>query len=142
MSEAMCKGSIQLGSACLSCSSCKEQINESLQKAMNPNAYAWRYRTIRGHDARWNLTEDRNMIQSLVETGKILVEPLFLSEEKAVNAAERDALIKIAFDPDVSDLSANPSHWASIIAYLALGGRIQGGKKLDTQNEVLERLKK
>lgn len=143
MSDWMCKGSLSLGTGCMKCVSCQEQLNESLLDAMHPKAYAWRYRAaISGtYNVRWNMSDDRDMIQTLVESGKFLVEPLFLTEKTPIDTSERDALIKIAFDPDVSDLAANPSRWASIIAYLALGGRIAGGKKLDTQQDVLGRLK-
>lgn len=140
-----CKGSFALGSACGKCSRCEAEQLEINGKALNSEADAWRYKAIGlvGPSGRkYAYTDDRDHVTTLVNHGGFIVEALVQPSEskKSNNDAFEEALIKIAFDPDVSDLAGNPGLWSSTIAYLALGGRIEGGKKLDTKNEVLKQL--
>jgi len=45
------------------------------------------------------------------------------------------ALVRIA-KGETSDLAADPHQWSSTIAYLALGGSIVEGKRLDSVDEL------
>lgn len=40
---------------------------------------------------------------------------------------------------DYNDLSANPLTWASTMAYLTLGGRIEQGIKLDDVDDLMKK---
>ena len=48
----------------------------------------------------------------------------------------REALERIAFDSDVTCLAGNPLLWPSEIAYIALGGRIKDGQRVDTRESL------
>ncbi len=47
----------------------------------------------------------------------------------------RDALRRIA-GGDYNDMAADPGVWASTIAYLSLGGRVQDGVRLDFAGDL------
>ncbi len=55
------------------------------------------------------------------------------------NAARmREALLSIAFPgkDGLTEMAANPARWPSMVAYVALGGRIEGGKRLNNHHEL------
>lgn len=52
-----------------------------------------------------------------------------------------EALLRIAFDPEVNDLTGDPTKWSSTIAYKALGGKIEHGVRLNDKDELLAKLK-
>jgi hypothetical protein len=142
-----CKGSMSLGNGCGKCSRCLDEMKTMSETALDKDATAWQYRIVglRGNTMhKYNLENNRERIVDMLRHGGFWVEPLFPKLKtftSPVNEQYQDALVQIAFDPDVSDLAANPSKWASIIAFLALGGRIANGRKIDTKDEVLNRIK-
>lgn len=142
MTDWQCKGSLFLGSGCGRCASCKTQLEEQRDEARDPNATAWRYRIIGVRSRKFTYTDDRSHVEEMLTHDNFWVEPLFDEVQITQFKPEyEEALTKIAFDPDVSDLAGNPGLWASTIAFLALGGRIEGGRKIDTKDDVLNRLK-
>ena len=48
----------------------------------------------------------------------------------------RKALRRIAFQEDVNGLSGDPSKWPSTIAYDALGGRYESGRRVDNSEDL------
>jgi hypothetical protein len=141
MSGFYCKGSLALGNGCGKCERCAAELVEMRNRARDVNAIAWRYRILGIRDRRFAYEDDASRLNDMLAHDSYWVEPLFDKIQITQSKPEYEAaLIKIAFDPDVSDLAGNPSLWASIIAFLALGGRIAGGKKIDTKDDVLNRL--
>jgi hypothetical protein len=144
-SGGMCKGSFAIGSACGKCSRCLDELEQMNGRAFGPHVVAWKYRYIHlsyHHGKEWSYTDKRQFAIDLAKTGNFLVEGLYDEQNATLDKVAQEALVKIAFDSDVSDLAGNPSLWASTIAYLALGGNIFQGRKVDTKDEVLGRLQR
>lgn len=52
-------------------------------------------------------------------------------------AALEEVLLMLAFDcKQVDCLSGDPTKWPTTIAYIALGGRIEGGVRIDTRSAL------
>ena len=52
------------------------------------------------------------------------------------NQLLREALMKIAFGDPFNMFAGNPFLWPETIAYLALGGRMEAGVRLDTKEDL------
>jgi hypothetical protein len=48
----------------------------------------------------------------------------------------KDALMRIMFDPSVSNYSSNPHYCTYFVAYDALGGKMQAGVQLDDEQSL------
>jgi hypothetical protein len=56
--------------------------------------------------------------------------------EKNTRERKFKAALKRIADGRYNDMSCNPSEWAGVIAYLALGGRVSDGQRLDRVDEL------
>lgn len=55
------------------------------------------------------------------------------------NVKLREVLLDIAFADPVNTFAADPSEWDSTKAYEILGGRMAGGVRLDTKEDLRKR---
>ena len=50
------------------------------------------------------------------------------------------ALLRLAYDPNISEFSSDPNKSLFHVPYFALGGRMEAGKLLDTEDTLKARL--
>lgn len=83
---------------------------------------------------RLELTEARKLNE--VAGTQIKLMTAGLAEARAREGRLQDAHLRIAFQENVSSLSGDPTKWPCTISYLALGGRLEQGKRLDSREAL------